>query len=101
MGSEMCIRDSPSMAACSDWLARCRGHDIVAIAAQEASYPHSKRNLSPASVSERLGAAGRGGIPASARRRDRQTAPGAEPPCARPCEPRGGERPKRVLYERS
>ena len=48
----------PSMAACSDWLARCRGHDIVAIAAQEASYPHSKRNLSPASVSERLGAAG-------------------------------------------
>ena len=50
----------PSMAACSDWLARCRGHDIVAIAAQEASYPHSKRNLSPASVSERLGAAGSG-----------------------------------------
>ena len=48
------------MAACSDWLARCRGHDIVAIAAQEASYPHSKRNLSPASVSERLGAAGSG-----------------------------------------
>ena len=50
---------APRMDAAKAWLAPARGHAIVAVAAQEASYPHSKHNLSPkdvtAELSERAG----------------------------------------------
>ena len=42
---------APQMDACREWLAKARGHDVVAIAAQEASYSHSRGNLSPKTVS--------------------------------------------------
>jgi hypothetical protein len=46
--------EAPQMDACAEWLARARGHDVIAIAAQEASYPHAKHNLSPKLVSAEL-----------------------------------------------
>ena len=41
---------APTMDAVTQWLARARGHDLVAVAAQEASYPHSRANLKPEAV---------------------------------------------------
>ena len=41
---------APTMDACVEWLGTARGHDFVAVAAQEASYPHSKTNLKPEDV---------------------------------------------------
>ena len=45
---------APRMDAAKAWLAPARGHAIVAVAAQEASYPHSKHNLSPKDVTAEL-----------------------------------------------
>ena len=45
---------APDMDACTEWLATARGHDLVAVAAQEASYPHSKKNLKPEAVWEQM-----------------------------------------------
>ena len=45
---------APRMDAAKAWLAPARGHAIVAVAAQEASYPHSKHNLSPKDVAAEL-----------------------------------------------
>jgi hypothetical protein len=45
---------APQMDACHEWLAAARGHHIIAIAAQEASYPHSRSNLSPKTVSSEM-----------------------------------------------
>ena len=45
---------APRMDACREWLARARGHHLVAVAAQEASYPHSRANLSPKAVSAEM-----------------------------------------------
>ena len=47
---------APRMDAAKAWLAPARGHAIVAVAAQEASYPHSKHNLSPRDVAAELSA---------------------------------------------
>ena len=49
------------MDAVTQWLARARGHDLVAVAAQEASYPHSRANLKPEAVWAETLAAQRGG----------------------------------------
>lgn len=45
---------APRMDACVEWLAAARGHHVIAIAAQEASYPHSRGNLSPKTVSSEM-----------------------------------------------
>ena len=45
---------APRMDAAKAWLAPARGHDIIAIAAQEASYAHSKHNISPKDVAATL-----------------------------------------------
>ena len=45
---------APRMDACREWLSRARGHHLVAVAAQEASYPHSRANLSPKAVSAEM-----------------------------------------------
>jgi hypothetical protein len=52
---------APKMDAVTQWLARARGHDLVAVAAQEASYPHSRANLKPEAVWAETLAARRGG----------------------------------------
>ena len=52
---------APTMDAVTQWLARARGHDLVAVAAQEASYPHSRANLKPEAVWAETLAAQRGG----------------------------------------
>ena len=52
---------APKMDAVTQWLARARGHDLVAVAAQEASYPHSRANLKPEAVWAETLAAQRGG----------------------------------------
>ena len=52
---------APKMDAVTQWLARARGHDLVAVAAQEASYPHSRANLMPEAVWAETLAAQRGG----------------------------------------
>ena len=45
---------APRMDAAKAWLAPARGHDIIAIAAQEASYAHSKHNIAPKDVAATL-----------------------------------------------
>ena len=52
---------APRMDAVTQWLAHARGHDLVAVAAQEASYPHSRANLRPEAVWAETLAAQRGG----------------------------------------
>lgn len=45
---------APRMDACVEWLAAARGHHVIAVAAQEASYPHSRSNLPPKTVSSEM-----------------------------------------------
>jgi hypothetical protein len=65
---------APKMDAVTQWLARARGHDLVAVAAQEASYPHSRANLKPEAVWAETLAARRGGDAEAENARDAATA---------------------------